>query len=219
MRDIEKLKEVFNGHKVGINGAEDMKRCAVLIPIVKINGEFNVIFEIRNNKLSSNPGEICFPGGVIEEGESPKETALRECFEEIGLDEDKVEIISDLDFYISPNNILIYPFLGFSKDFKEDIIKSIFINKDEVEDILVVPLEYFMNYKPEVTYNKVLNIPKEDFPFHNIIGGKDYNFREGKYKVIFYKYDKYVIWGMTARILENFLNLYKKFYNNQKATK
>ncbi|EGT3617783.1 coenzyme A pyrophosphatase, partial [Clostridium perfringens] len=58
-----------------------------------------------------------------------------------------------------------------------------------------------------------------DFPFHNIIGGKDYNFREGKYKVIFYKYDKYVIWGMTARILENFLNLYKEFYNNQKATK
>lgn len=218
MSNIEELKEVFKEYKVGVNGAEDMKRCSVLIPLVNINGEYNIIFEIRNNKLNSNPGEICFPGGVIEEGENPKEAALRECFEEIGLGEEQLEIISELDFYVSPNNILIYPFLGVAKDSKEDIINSISINKQEVEEILVVPLEYFMNYEPEVTYSKILNVPKEDFPFHNIIGGKDYKFREGKYKVIFYKYDKYVIWGMTARILENFLNLYRNFYNNKKAT-
>ena len=59
----------------------------------------------------------------------------------------------------------------------------------------------------------IINMPKEDFPFHNIIGGKDYKFRDGRYKVMFYKYNNFVIWGMTARILENFLNVYKGHYN------
>ena len=43
----------------------------------------------------------------------------------------------------------------------------------------------------------------------SIINGEDYKFREGSYRVLFYKYKDYVIWGMTARILENFLNKIK----------
>ena len=213
MNNIENIKDVFRDYKMGINGEEDMKRCSVLIPVVNIDGEDNIIFEIRNNKLNSNPGEICFPGGAIEDGETPKEAALRECSEEIGLGEENLEIISQLDFYVSPNNILIYPFLGVQKNQKEDIKKFISINKEEVCDILLVPFKYLLNDEPEITYSKIINIPKEDFPFHNIIGGKDYKFRDGRYKVMFYKYNNFVIWGMTARILENFLNVYKGHYN------
>lgn len=211
MVSIKSLKYDFNNHEIGINGSEDMKRCSVLLPIINVEGKDNILFEIRNNKLNNNPGEICFPGGLIENGETPKDAALRECFEEIGVGDDGLEIISQLDLYISPNNILIYPFLGIEKDLEEcKIIKKLLINKDEVEDILLVPIEYLLNYKPEITYSKILNVPGEDFPFHNIIGGKEYKFRDGKYKVIFYKYKGFVIWGMTARILENFLNLYKE---------
>lgn len=213
MNNIENIKDIFRDYKIGINGEEDMKRCSVLIPVVNIDGEDNIIFEIRNNKLNSNPGEICFPGGAIEEGETPKKATLRECFEEIGLGEENLEIISQLDFYVSPNNILIYPFLGVQKNQKEDIKNLISINKEEVSHILLVPLKYLLNYEPEITYSKIINMPKEDFPFHNIIGGKDYKFRDGRYKVMFYKYNNFVIWGMTARILENFLNVYKEHYN------
>ena len=182
MNNIENIKDIFRDYRIGINGEEDMKRCSVLIPVVNIDGEDNIIFEIRNNKLNSNPGEICFPGGAIEEGETP-------------------------------NNILIYPFLGVEKNQKEDIKNLISINKEEVSHILLVPLKYLLNYEPEITYSKIINMPKEDFPFHNIIGGKDYKFRDGRYKVMFYKYNNFVIWGMTARILENFLNVYKEHYN------
>ena len=160
MYNIEYILDVFRYYKMGIKGEDDMKRCSVLIPVVNIDGEDNIIFEIRNNKLNSNPGEICFPGGTIEEGETPKEAALRECFEEIGLGEENLEIISQLDFYVSPNNILIYPFLGVQKNQKEDIKKFISINKEEVSDILLVPFKYLLNYEPEITYSKIINIPK-----------------------------------------------------------
>ena len=93
MNNIENIKDIFRDYRIGINGEEDMKRCSVLIPVVNIDGEDNIIFEIRNNKLNSNPGEICFPGGAIEEGETPKEAALRECFEEIGLGEENLDYV------------------------------------------------------------------------------------------------------------------------------
>ena len=63
--------------------------------------------------------------------------------------------------------------------------------------------------EPISVYNKLITIPSDDFPFENIINGENYKFREGSYRVLFYKYKDYVIWGMTARILENFLNKIK----------
>ena len=130
MNNIENIKDIFRDYRIGINGEEDMKRCSVLIPVVNIDGEDNIIFEIRNNKGFWNCGAICFNGGAIEEGETPKEAALRECFEEIGLGEENLEIISQLDFYVSPNNILIYPFLGIEKKQKENMKNFISINKE-----------------------------------------------------------------------------------------
>ena len=209
MEEIEKIRDIFSDYSIGINGEEEMKRCAVLIPIVEIGGEECILFEIRNNKLSINPGEICFPGGAIEEGESAKEAALRETLEEIGVVKEHFEVITQLDYYISPNNILIYPFLALEKKGRVPIEKLISINKNEVYGLLSIPLSYFLNYEEEIVYNRILNVPKEDFPFENVLGGKDYKFREGRYKIVFYKYKDFVIWGITARILENFLRVYK----------
>lgn len=200
----EFLKKVFNDYTVGINDEDIMKRSAVILPVINIDGVDSILFEVRTDKLSLNPGEICFPGGKIEEGESPKEAALRECNEEIGLSFDNIDVITELDTFVSNINIIIYPFLAYIKgDYKFSI------NESEVKEILTIPLDYLVNMEPITAYNKLITLPSDDFPFENIINGENYKFREGRYRVLFYKYKDYVIWGMTARILENFLNKIK----------
>ncbi|BFK80960.1 CoA pyrophosphatase [Clostridium baratii] len=200
----EFLKKVFKDYKVGLNDENIMKKSAVILPIININGVDSILFEVRTDELSLNPGEVCFPGGRIEKGESPKEAAIRECVEEIGLSFDNLDVITELDTFVSNTNMIIYPFLAYIKgDYK------FLINESEVKEILTIPLDYLVSMEPISVYNKLITIPSDDFPFENIINGEDYKFREGSYRVLFYKYKDYVIWGMTARILENFLNKIK----------
>ena len=59
---ITKLKD----HKPTILGQENYKEFSVLIPLVEVNGETHVLFEVRSSKLRSQPGDICFPGGKID---------------------------------------------------------------------------------------------------------------------------------------------------------
>lgn len=200
----EFLKKVFKDYKVGINDENIMKKSAVILPIINIDGVDSILFEVRTDELSLNPGEICFPGGRIEDGETPKEAAIRECNEEIGLSFDNIDVMTELDTFVSNTNMIIYPFLACIKgDYKFSI------NESEVKEILTIPLEYLVSMEPVSVYNKLITIPSDDFPFENILNGKNYKFREGSYRVLFYKYKDYVIWGMTARILENFLNKLK----------
>ena len=55
---------------------------AVLVPLIEIDEELNLIYEVRSNSIEQ-PGEISFPGGRIEDGESPEEAAIRETSEEL----------------------------------------------------------------------------------------------------------------------------------------
>ncbi|MGG7325707.1 NUDIX hydrolase [Clostridium baratii] len=200
----EFLKKVFKDYKVGLNDENIMKKSAVILPIINIDGVDSILFEVRTDELSLNPGEVCFPGGRIEDGESPKEAAIRECIEEIGLSFDNIDVITELDTFVSNTNMIIYPFLSYIKgDYK------FLINESEVKEIITIPLDYLASMEPISVYNKLITIPSDDFPFENIINGENYKFREGSYRVLFYKYKDYVIWGMTARILENFLNKIK----------
>ncbi|MEG1001851.1 NUDIX hydrolase [Clostridium sp.] len=202
MRDF--LEKVFKDYTPGINDEDSMKRSAVIIPVINVNGTSHILFEVRTDKLTLNPGEICFPGGAIENGESPKDAALRECFEEIGVGGDNISIISKLDIFVSNTNIIIYPFLAHIKD---DV--KFLINKDEVKNLLIIPLDYLIKHEPISVKNKVITVPGDNFPFENVKDGINYKFRDGNYRVLFYKYGQNVIWGITARILENFLNVIK----------
>ena len=66
-----------------------------------------------------------------------------------------------------------------------------------------------MDYSPDEFENEIKVNPSEDFPYDKIPNKKDYRFAVGKYSVLFYEYKNYVIWGITAKILENFLNFLK----------
>lgn len=195
---MEEIIERFNKRKAYISGWKEMNRSSVIIPIVEINNEPNIIFEVRAKKLKTQPGDICFPGGKIEETEEPIETALRETREELGLKD--INIIKELDVLVKYNNIIIHNFLCIIND-----ISELVINKEEVEEIFCVPVEKLLKIKPIETISKVHALRDDNFPYNLINKGKEYKFKDGMNKALFYKYDKYVIWGITGEILYNFL--------------
>lgn len=197
--DIEEIKNKLKDRKVNISGHETMKKYSLLIPLVNINNELNIIFEIRSNTLKTQPGDVCFPGGKIEENELPYEAALRETKEEIGLK--SIDIVCELDTVVKFESTIIYPFLGEVKN-----IHELEINKDEVDHVFSVPVKEILNIKPLKTKSRLVAIREKDFPYDLIQNGENYKFREGISITLFYKYNDYVIWGITAEILEKFLN-------------
>ncbi len=182
------------------------KLASVLLPLIEVDGRINLLFEIRSDRLNTQPNEICFPGGGIEKNEAPSQSAIRETMEELNLTEKQIRLIGAIDRINTPFNLFIYCYVGILDIIKiEDISYSL----DEVESIFVVPLEFFMENTPKIHYlNMKLDIPS-DFPFDKIQDGKGYNWRNGRYPVHFYEYKGHVIWGMTARMIHNFTNILK----------
>ena len=87
------IEDIINKSKNAIpyiNGWKKMRRAAVILPLIEINNEIHLLFEVRSKKMKSQPGDICFPGGKIEENESPKSAALREASEELNLNNIKI---------------------------------------------------------------------------------------------------------------------------------
>ena len=197
--DIENIKSKIKDIRPYINGWERMRRSAVIIPVIKINEEVKVLFEVRSKKLNSQPGDICFPGGRIDKGETPKEAALREISEELGIG--NIEIINELDTVVRYDGIIIHPFVGVIND-----IEEININGDEVDHIFFVPLDYFINHKYLEVNSKIKIDRPKDFPYDLIVNKENYKFREASYRSLFYKYEDYNIWGITAEMLQDFLN-------------
>lgn len=205
---INKLKIIFNKFDPYINGWEDMKRASVAIIILEENGEENVIFQVRSKKMKSQPGDISFTGGKIDKDETPKEAIVREIWEEIGLDINDFDIITELDTLVTHYGLIIHPFIVYIKN-----MNNIKINKSEVDHIFSVPLKFLYENKPTIINNEILIKRNEKFPFELINNGENYKFKNGIYPSLFYIYNEYVIWGITAKILENFIKeLNKKNY-------
>lgn len=197
--NIELIKSKIKNVEPYINGFEEMKRAAVIIPLVEIQGETNILFEVRAKKMKSQPGDICFPGGKIDLLETPKEAALREIYEELNLS--NIEIVNELDTLIRHDGIIIHPFLGIIQN-----IENLNISRDEVDHVFYVPLDYLINHKPIEVISKVELKRSEDFPYELIFSGKDYKFKDGEEKVLFYNFEGHVIWGITAKMLKSFFN-------------
>ena len=196
--NINDIKNKVKNNKPYINGWERMKRSAIIIPLVKVDNEVFILFEVRAKKLNSQPGDICFPGGKIDNDETPKRAALREMFEELGIK--NIEIIKELDTVVRYDGIIIHPYLGSIED-----IEEININESEVDHVFYVPLNYLLNHEPLEVNSKLKFERPEEFPYDLIVNKENYQFREANYRSLFYKYENYNIWGITAEMLKNFL--------------
>ncbi|MHA6250559.1 NUDIX hydrolase [Oceanobacillus sp. CAU 1775] len=204
--DASKVFSKLQDRKPSIMGQHLFRQSAVLLPLIDIQGDTHVLFEVRSMQMRSQPGDICFPGGRIDqEDKNPRETAIRETTEELGIESSNIESIVPLDYLVNDGGRIIYPFVGKILN-HEQIIP----NESEVSEVFTVPLNHFLETEPEV-YKVHINIePEKNFPFELIVGGKDYKWGTGHIDELFYKYNGKVIWGLTAKILTHFIHLIKR---------
>ena len=85
---------------------------AVLVPLVRQKTGLSLLFEVRASSLHQQPGEVCFPGGRMEAGETPVQCALRETEEELGLSPEQVRVIGPMDFLVHQSGFLLYTVLA-----------------------------------------------------------------------------------------------------------
>ncbi|MFJ5763794.1 MULTISPECIES: NUDIX hydrolase [unclassified Lysinibacillus] len=203
---LDKLKHQLQQNQQLFIGEETAFRSAVLIPLVQVNGEWHILFEVRSFTMRKQPGDISFPGGRIDATDaSPLAAALRETYEELGIDPKTVQVIGQLSPYIASSSFVTYPFVAIV-DFNQ-IIHA--YNKDEVEEVFTVPINWLLHHEPYMHLVSIEPVPSLDFPFDKIVNGAQYNWRTRSMEEWFYDYEQYTIWGLTARILKHFIAIIK----------
>lgn len=173
---------------------EESALAAVIIPMIKVDGEDSILFEVRSSALPDQPGDVCLPGGIIEEGETAQEAAVRETCEELCIDKLHISEVTPAKVFHAPS-ITMFPF--FAKINHYDFTFS----EDEVSEVFTVPLSFFENTKPEKHMVEWQRTPGEDFPYDKIVGGRNYKWRKQLQAELFYEYNGHVIWGITAKII------------------
>jgi mutator protein MutT len=180
---------------------------SILLPIIEKDNKLQLLYEVRAEDMGTQPGEVSFPGGRIENGESAREAAIRETEEELGISRDQIELFGQIDYLVPLFNIALYPFVGYLKIKSLDELN---INKAEVKEVFTVPINYFLENEPETHTISCKYEINENFPYHLIPDGEDYDWRDGEYPINFYKYNGNVIWGMTARFTTNLIEKIKE---------
>lgn len=170
--------------KVPAGHIQSMMPSGVLLPIFPENGELFACMIKRSATMKIHAGQIGFPGGKQDQNDATaQDTALRETSEEIGLNHDEVEILGELTpLYVSVSNFMIYPFVAWI-----DKRPMLSINRHEVEKMLFFPLISYLS-QPEIKYKSLQTV-------------------SGKLKVPGISFEGEFIWGATAMILMEFLDI------------
>ncbi|NGQ95928.1 CoA pyrophosphatase [Brevibacillus sp. SYP-B805] len=194
----------MKAYKRGLLGEQRLKKHAVLVPLVETpQGHTAVLFTKRAAVLRRQAGEICFPGGHWETSDETEwHTALRETTEELQVPPESIRYLGDLDILVAPSQMIVYPFVG-----QLAMPERIHPNPDEVEEYFCIELERLLAIDPDCYETLVKVEPLPDFPFHLIPNGREYAWRIGTLPQYFYEIDGRVIWGLTARILNHFLDV------------
>jgi 8-oxo-dGTP pyrophosphatase MutT (NUDIX family) len=163
--------------------APKLKRAAVLIPLVRDQaGGWSLLFSRRSDQLQAHSGQIAFPGGGVEAGETLAAAVVRETQEEVGIPAAGIELIGRLDDLITNSGFLVAPFAGLVRE-KIDYV----LQESEVVEVFEVPLDALLDPAlPQVRY---------------------VTFRNRRYPAYFYPYGRFEIWGLTGRVLKSFLDL------------
>lgn len=201
------MKEILSrlsGRKARILDEEDYFISAVVLPIIESRQGEQILFEIRSANLNRQPGEICFPGGKVEEHEvnTPLHAAYRETCEELGVTEDQIELIGELDVMVTPHGAILHPYVC--------LLKTVFFHPSpaEVDRIFTVPLSFFLNNPPRLYKVDIGTRYDQSFDYEKVPG----YYKKGWQKrwdipMYAYEYKEYYIWGFTARIIFNFIKL------------
>jgi 8-oxo-dGTP pyrophosphatase MutT (NUDIX family) len=158
---------------------------AVIAPIVARGEGLSVLLTLRASHLRMHSGQIAFPGGKIDHGESARETALREAREEIGLAERYVEPLGWLDPYLTGTGYRIAPLVALI-----DPAFTLRVNAHEVAEVFETPFAFLMN------------------PANHRLEEREWRGRMRKFYAM--PYGERYIWGATAGMLRN---LYERLFS------
>ena len=168
---------------------DGQRRAAVMLALAPREGGWHVLLTQRPDTMPTHAGQIAFPGGRIEEGESARAAALRETQEEVGLKEQDIVLLGRLDSFNAASSFRVTPFVGI---YNPDA--PLIPDPREVADLFEIPLAFFMNpnnHIPRTVNYKGQDIKLYDMPYR----GSDNIERN--------------VWGMTAMML---YRLYQRAY-------
>ena len=159
-----------------------LKCAAALIPLLRQGGEWHLLFTRRTDKVESHKGQVSFPGGACDEGETtPEETALREANEEVGIDPQKVRVLGHIMNMITITSFRVTPVVG--------IIQwptVLLLGKDEVERVFTIPLLWLADKNNRWEFS---------MPGRN------------RSLIVYHPFDGELLWGATARMTVDFLKI------------
>jgi len=175
---LEKYERILSKEKLA-----SMKKAAVLLALFNKNNEWCFPLIKRPMHERNHPGQIALPGGAKEDDEKLNYTAIREAFEEIGIKTESVDIIGKLTPLPVPvSGYLIYPFIGILKKEPKWIL-----NEDEVDELIITKVSELVNAD---------NYYSETWELHG-----------NKVEVPHFRINDHVIWGATASVLSEFIDL------------
>jgi 8-oxo-dGTP pyrophosphatase MutT (NUDIX family) len=179
----EKIREILACRGKAWIQDDRLKQAAVLIPVFKKDGAYHLLFTRRTDRVEHHKGQISFPGGRQDpEDADLLDTALREAEEELGIRREDVRILGELDDICTVSDFCVAPFVGlipYPYPFRP--------NPHEIEEMIEVPLAVLLD--PERS--------RREFREH---GGLTW-------PVYFYEHGGHTIWGATASILKQLLDL------------
>jgi 8-oxo-dGTP pyrophosphatase MutT (NUDIX family) len=184
----EKVIQLLSQHQgAGAAGKDgrQVRQAAVLVPICQVDGQWHLLYTRRTDTVLTHKGQVAFPGGAVEADDPDVTfTALRETYEEIGLIPDQVKILGRMPTYVTISDYLITPIVA-----RVPWPFELVLSADEVLRVFTIPLHWLMD--PSNWQEK---------PFTRPDGRQE--------MVIFYEtYSGELLWGITARITINFLEI------------
>ena len=157
------------------------REAAVLMPVFEKDCEPHFLLTLRTEEVETHKGQISFPGGMRHGDESLEATALRETWEEIGIDAERIEILGRFHDYVSSTDYRVVPYVGYVRSPFQVVPQP-----TEVAEVLMVPFSIFLD-PGRLRTEKMMK-------------------RGALIDVYFYSYNFYQIWGLTARIIRDFLS-------------
>lgn len=172
--------------KVLEDEVSQVRLSSVLVLLYQESGKLYTCLTRRPSTMKHHPGQISFPGGKVEKEDASAEmTALREANEEVGICSENIEILGKLsDLYVEVSRFSIQPYVAWS-NFKPDFI----LNYSEVEQLILFPVS--------------------EFVINEVIAETELETVTGNLRVKYYSYDGEIIWGATAMILSELIEILK----------
>ena len=180
---VAEIRKALHRRERKVIDHRSFPHAAVLVPLFENGGECQILFTKRTDQVKHHKGEISFPGGMFDEEDGNlKKTALREAFEEIGLNEEDVQILGTLDDIVTVTEFIVTPFVG------------------------VFPYPYPFKVSP-IEIAELIEVPLKSLLDSDCFGEKEIIQNDRRRIVQTYQFKHHNIWGATARILKQFLDL------------